>query len=74
MKRLVALGIMAVLFAVAARADGVAGGVGNEGTSYGVGQPSGISYKIGGGSAPPTTCTGTIDLSTGCAQPMLGGL
>lgn len=24
-----------------------------------------------GGSAPPSSCTGTIDLSTGCVQPML---
>lgn len=23
---------------------------------------------------PPPSCTGTIDLSTGCVQPMLGGL
>lgn len=23
---------------------------------------------------PPGTCNGTIDLSTGCMQPMLGGL
>jgi len=24
--------------------------------------------------SPPAGCTGAIDLSTGCAQPMLGGL
>ena len=28
----------------------------------------------GGGSPTPPSCTGTIDLSTGCTQPMLGGL
>ena len=27
-----------------------------------------------GGSAPPGSCSGTIDLSKGCALPMLGGL
>jgi hypothetical protein len=27
-----------------------------------------------GGSGVAPTCNGTIDLSTGCAQPMLGGL
>jgi hypothetical protein len=26
------------------------------------------------GVTPPPTCDGTIDLSTGCVQPMLGGL
>jgi hypothetical protein len=34
--------------------------------------------KLGAGSlpgtaAPPSTCSGTIDLSAGCALPMLGG-
>ena len=33
----------------------------------------GISGK-GGGSGPPPTCNGTINLSSGCAMPMLGGL
>lgn len=29
----------------------------------------------GGGAGPPPTCNGTLDLSSGCAQPMLfGGL
>lgn len=27
----------------------------------------------GGGPSPPGTCNGTIDLSAGCALPMLGG-
>lgn len=28
----------------------------------------------GAAGPPPPTCDGTIDLSTGCVQPMLGGL
>lgn len=28
----------------------------------------------GGGYVPPVGCNGTVDFSTGCAQPMLGGL
>lgn len=28
----------------------------------------------GAGPSPPGACNGTVDLSTGCPQPMLGGL
>lgn len=31
-------------------------------------------YGAGGAGPPSAGCDGTIDLSTGCAQPMLGGL
>lgn len=27
--------------------------------------------KVAGGGGPPSACDGTIDLSTGCVQPML---
>lgn len=28
--------------------------------------------SVAGGGAPPSSCTGTIDLTEGCPQPMLG--
>lgn len=37
-------------------------------------EPLGPSGSGGGSGPPPVGCTGTIDLSTGCVQPMLGGL
>lgn len=58
------------LLATAARSDGI----GNYGM---LGQPTfgGIGGSLAGsGSGPPPTCNGVIDLSKGCALPMLGGL
>ena len=48
------------------------GSIGPAGVAIG---PGGISRNGTGatGFIPPAGCTGTIDLSTGCAQPMLGG-
>lgn len=39
----------------------------------GLGGPM-IPGNVGGGSPPPAGCSGTIDLSQGCALPMLRGL
>lgn len=33
-----------------------------------------ISVYGAASSAPPSSCAGTINLSTGCVQPMFGGL
>lgn len=33
-----------------------------------------VGSADGNSSGPPPTCNGTIDLSTGCTQSMLGGL
>lgn len=33
-----------------------------------------LGVGTGGSAAPPSSCDGTIDLSTGCVQPMLGVL
>lgn len=74
MKSLAALVVVSMFLAAVAYAEGIGGGVGIEGTNYGVGEPSGISYKIGGGGSGPTGCTGAVDLSAGCALPMLHGV
>lgn len=57
-------------FASYALADGI-----TNPTANGINQREGINnLGIGGRPAPPAGCTGTIDLSTGCVQPMLGAL
>lgn len=34
----------------------------------------GVSMSNSGGGTPVANCDGTIDLSTGCVQPMIGGV
>ena len=59
-------------FAGYALADGINNPAVN---GNGVGFGEGINnLGIGGGSVTPIGCNGTINLSTGCAQPMLRGL
>ena len=56
--------------------DGISGGIG-QGLGGGIGQnfDGGLSGTLRGGKGTVVVgCSGTIDLSTGCIQPMLGGL
>jgi hypothetical protein len=43
-------------------------GLGREGLGFG---KLGVASKAGTGGAPPSSCNGAIDLSTGCVMPML---
>jgi len=45
----------------------------NDGAAF-LGGSDGVFNPLGHNSPPPSSCNGTIDLSTGCVQPMLGGL
>lgn len=66
-----------LLMASAALAQ-LAGPIGNgAGPNFPAGPDFGLVGSLGGvngGGVTPSSCDGTIDLSTGCAQPMLGGL
>ncbi len=66
--------IVLVLLASSAAllAQALDGGLGRSGLNTGLGGPGGGSGGSGGN--PPPACDGTIDLSSGCMQPMLGGL
>ena len=66
------------LWASPVASDGVNNGsvIGHDGIYSGqaIGGANGISSPSVTAAPPPTGCSGTIDLSTGCIQPMLGGL
>lgn len=72
-----ALALLLAFLASAALSDGINNPTATTGAN-GIGGDIGGGINnlgVGGGSVtPPGTCTGTIDLSTGCVQPMLGGL
>lgn len=86
MKR--AIAVWAVLLSLALFGTALAqfggGQTGIGGCGPQVGGPNGCGPQIGGGPqvpptggggyVPPAGCNGTVDFSTGCAQPMLGGL
>ena len=82
MRRRVAWIIVAAVVALTAAAsivraqNGLVGGLGSGETAGGLGGAVGFGIVAGTvGSAPaPPNCDGTIDLSTSCVQPMLGGL
>ena len=75
MKWLLALMLIGVTVALA---QNITGGLNNPSQNVISGAGSGGGLKnatgsiVGGGGSP--NCSGAIDLSTGCAQPMLGGL
>lgn len=68
--------LVALLMPLSAAADGIqnppSGGAGGGQLGFGEGVNN---LGIGGSATPSVNCgVGAIDLSTGCIQPMLGGL
>jgi hypothetical protein len=85
MKRAIAIWVLLLTLACLGTALAQFGGgqTGIPGAGPQIGSPGGpqvpgqgpmIPPTSGGGYVPPAGCTGTIDFSTGCAQPMIGGL
>jgi hypothetical protein len=72
-----ALIALLLMLSAAARGDGISGSGGRGPAGDGIGGGVGAAISNSGGftgSAPVTCGTGVIDLSTGCTQPMFGGL
>jgi hypothetical protein len=61
--RLLLAGALAMV-ATTARTDGISGSL--------IWQTDGISAALKASGPPPSSCDGSIDLSNGCVQPMLG--
>jgi hypothetical protein len=72
-----ALVALLLMLSAAARGDGISGSGGRGAMGDGVGGGVGAAISNSGGftgTAPVSCGTGVVDLSTGCTQPMVGGL
>lgn len=69
MKRSLILALAFALISSLSLAASLTGPIGCGGAGWPLSNLTGP--MLCGGGAPPPTCTGTIDLSTGCVQPMI---
>ena len=70
----VAVGLM-VFMSLGYAQNSLVGGIGAGETAGGIGGGIGfgiVAGTVGSAPAPPVGCSGVINLSTGCPQPMLG--